>query len=178
MRRGAGPVINLLPQVERWQPQAAARVPTYALSATALLLALTLASHSWIERALYRRALDREIHRLNVHAQQIRGQNQEASSLEARAAVLENVRAGNWQKLRMLQQLTKLLPDGTWLQELNINEDTVDINGFSNHAADLVPPLENSPYFTQVEFTAPITRDNQNREIFRIRMRLKQARKD
>jgi len=178
MRRGAGPVINLLPQVERWQPQAAARVPTYALSATALLLALTLASHSWIERALYRRALDREIHRLNVHAQQIRGQNQEASSLEARAAVLENVRAGNWQKLRMLQQLTKLLPDGTWLQELNINEDTVDINGFSNHAADLVPPLENSPYFTQVEFTAPITRDNQNREIFRIRMRLKQVRKD
>ena len=55
---------------------------------------------------------------------------------------------GNWQKLQMLQQLTKLLPDGTWLQELNISEDTVDINGYSNHAADLVPPLENSPYFT------------------------------
>jgi general secretion pathway protein L len=78
----------------------------------------------------------------------------------------------------MLQQLTKLLPDGTWLQDLNISEDAVDINGYSIHAADLVPPLENSPYFTQVEFTAPITRDNQNREIFRLRMRLKQARKD
>jgi len=79
------------------------------------------------------------------------------------------------QKLHMLQQLTKLLPDGTWLQELNISEDTVDINGYSNHAADLPPPLEKSPYFTQVEFTAPIIRDNQNREVFRIRMRLKQA---
>ena len=175
MRRGAGPVINLLPPAERWQPQAAARVPIYALSATASLLALALASHSWIERALYSRSLDREIHRLDVHAQQIRGQNQETGSLEARAAVLENVRAGNWRKLQMLQQLTKLLPDGTWLQELDISEDTVDINGYSNHAADLVPPLENSPYFTQVEFTAPISRDNQNREIFRIRMRLKQA---
>jgi len=83
--------------------------------------------------------------------------------------------AANLQKLHTLQQLTKLLPDGTWLQELDISEDTVDINGFSNRAADLPPPLENSPYFTQVEFTAPITRDNQNREIFRIRMRLKQA---
>jgi len=119
--------------------------------------------------------LDRELHRLNVHAQQIRGQNQETGSLEERAAVLEHLRAANLQKLHTLQQLTKLLPNGTWLQELDISEDTVDINGFSSRAADLPPPLENSPYFTQVEFTAPITRDNQNREIFRIRMRLKQA---
>jgi len=177
-RRGGVPIINLLPADERWQPHATARLPVYALSALASLLALTLASHSWIERALYGRALDRELRRLNVHAQQIRGQNQEAISLEEHAAVLENVRAGSLQKLRMLQQLTKLLPDGTWLQELTISEDTVDINGYSSRAADLVQPLENSPYFTQVEFTAPIIRDNQNREVFRIRMRLKQARKD
>jgi Tfp pilus assembly protein PilN len=178
MRRGASSFINLLPPEERWQPHTGARLPIYALSATASLLALTLASHAWIERALYSRALERALHRLEVHAQQLRGQNQETSSLEARAAVLENIRAGDWQKLRMLQQLTKLLPDGTWLQELQISEDTVEINGYSNHAAELVLPLENSPYFTQVEFTAPITRDNQNREVFRIRMRLKQARKD
>ena len=175
MRRGASPIINLLPPEERWQPQAAARLPIYALSATAALLALLLTSHAWIEKVLYSHALDREFHHLDVHAQQIRGQDQETTSLQARAAVLEHLRAGNLRKLRMLQQLTKLLPDGTWLQELNISEDTVDINGYSNRAADLVPPLENSPYFTQVEFTAPITRDNQNREVFRIRMRLKQA---
>ena len=176
--RGASPFINLLPREERWQPRPGARLPVYALGATAALLAFTLASHAWIERALYGRALERALRRLEVPAQQLRGQNQETSSLETRAAVLESLRAGNWQKLHLLQQLTKLLPDGTWLQELHISEDTVEINGYSNHAADLVPPLENSPYFTQVEFTAPITRDNQNREVFRIRMRLKQARKD
>jgi Tfp pilus assembly protein PilN len=176
--RGASPLINLLPVEERWQPPVGARLPVYALGTTAALLALILASHTWIERVLYGRALERALRRLEVPAQQLRRQNQETSSLETRAAVLENLRAGNWQKLHMLQQLTKLLPDGTWLQELHISEDTVEINGYSNHTAELVPPLENSPYFTQVEFTAPITRDNQNREIFRIRMRLKQARKD
>ena len=175
VRRGAASIINLLPQGERWPPHAEARLPVYALSAVAFLLALTLASHAWIERTLYSRALDRELHRLNVHAQQIRGQNQETSSLEASAAVLENVRASNLQKLHMLQELTRLLPDGTWLQEVDISEDRVEINGYSNHAADLVRPLETSPYFTQVEFSAPITRDNQSREVFRIRMRLKQA---
>jgi general secretion pathway protein L len=145
------------------------------LGATAALLALTLASHAWIERALYGRALARALRRLEVPAQQLRRQNQETSTLETRAAVLEDLRAGNWQKLRMLKQLTKLLPDDTWLQQLQISEDSVEIVGYSNHAAELVQPLENSPYFTQVEFTAPITRDNQSREVFRIRMRLKQA---
>jgi Tfp pilus assembly protein PilN len=173
--RDASPSINLLPAEERWQPHPGARLPIYALGATAALLALTLASHTWIERALYNRALESTLRRLEVPAQQLRRQNQETSSLETRAAVLDNLRAGNWQKLHLLQQLTRLLPDGTWLQELQINEDTVEIYGFSSHAPDLVPPLENSPYFTQVEFTAPITRDNQNREVFRIRMRLKQA---
>jgi Tfp pilus assembly protein PilN len=174
--RGASPLINLLPAEERWQPHAGAGLPVYALGATAALLALTLASHAWIERVYYGRALERALRRVEVPAQQLRRQNQETSRIETRATVLENLRTGNWQKLHLLRQLTKLLPDGTWLQELHISEDTVEINGYSNRAAELVPPLENSPYFTQVEFTAPITRDSQNREIFRIRMRLRQAR--
>jgi Tfp pilus assembly protein PilN len=173
--RDTSSFINLLPSEERWQPQRGARPPVYALSATAALLAVTLASHAWIERALYGRLLDRELRRLEVPAEQFRRQNQETKTLDTRAAVLEDLRAGNWQKLRLLDQLTKLLPDGTSVQELHISEDTVEIFGVSNGAADLVPPLENSPYFTQVEFTSPITRDNQNKEVFRIRMRLKQA---
>jgi len=177
MKRGAS-FVNLLPPEERWRAHPGLRLPIYALGATAGLLALALASHAWIERVFYSRTLDRALRNLEVRAQEVRSQNQETSALETRAAVLENIRAGNWQRLQMLQELTKLLPNGTWLQELHISEDTVEINGNSDHAAELVPPLENSPYFTQVEFTAPITRDNQNREVFRIRMRLRQARRD
>jgi Tfp pilus assembly protein PilN len=173
--RGTPSFINLLPSEERWQPQRGARAPIYALSATAALLALTLAAHGWIERALYGRLLDRELRRLEVPAQQFRRQIQETRAIETRAAVLDDLRAGNWQKLRLLDQLTKLLPNDTWLQQLQISQDTVEIYGSSNRAADLVPPLENSSYFTQVEFTSPITRDNKNKEIFQIRMRLKQA---
>ena len=175
LMRGASSFINLLPPQERWQPQAGARPAVYALGGAAALLTLTLASHGWIERGLYGRALERALRRLEVPAEQLRRQNQEAGSIETRAAVLEGVRAGNWRMLHLLEQLTKLLPDGTWLQQLQISGDTVEIYGHSNRAADLVPPLENSPYFTQVEFTSPITRDNQNKEVFRIRMRLKQA---
>jgi Tfp pilus assembly protein PilN len=173
--RRLSPSINLLPPEERWQPSRATRAPVYALGTLAALLALTAAAHGWIEDAFYGRALDRQIQAVDAPAQQVLRQSQQASNLAAREATLESIRAGDWQKLRILQELTRLLPDGTWLQDLQIGPDSLQMYGYSNHAADLVPPLENSPYFSQVEFTSPITRDNQNREIFRIRMRLKQS---
>ena len=173
--RGLEPSLNLLPPEERWQPSRATRAPVYALGTLAALLALTVAAHGWIEDAFYGRALDRQIQAVEAPAQQVLRQSQEGSNLAAREATLESIRAGDWQKLRILQELTRLLPDDTWLGYLQIGADSLQMYGYSDHAADLVPPLENSPYFAQVEFTAPITRDNQNREIFRIRMRLKQA---
>lgn len=167
------PSINLLPPEQRWQPRRGARVPLYAMGTTAALLALLVAGHGWIEQALYGRALDREVRRLESPARQVQRQSQEVSNLLARAALLDGLRLGTRQKLEILQELTKRLPDGTWLQQVQLGEETVEINGYSNRAADLVPPLENSPFFSQVEFTSPITRDSQNKEVFYIRMRLR-----
>jgi len=172
--RKSTPSINLLPPERRWQPHSAALVPVYALGTTAALLALVVVAHGGIERALYARALDREIKRLKSPAEQVRRESQEVAALNARAALLEGVRLETWRKLQILQELTHLLPDGTWLQEMQLGDDTVEIFGYSNRAADLVLPLENSVHFSQVEFTSPITRDSQNKEIFRIRMKLRQ----
>lgn len=172
--RTSTPSINLLPPEQRWRPQSPALVPVYALGTAAALLALVVVAHAGIERALYARALDREIERLKSTAEQVRRDSQEVAAINARAARLEGVRLETWQKLQMLQELTKLLPDGTWLQELQLGNDTVEIFGYSNRAADLVPPLENSVHFSQVEFTSPITRDSKGKEVFRIRMKLRQ----
>jgi Tfp pilus assembly protein PilN len=171
--RKVTPSINLLPKEERWQPQRTTRAPAYILGGTAALLAVTVGLHGWIEATLYGRALHREIQRLAAPAARVRAQAQQADGLAGRASVLEGIRAGDGQTLGVLEELTRLLPKDTWLQQLQITEDSVEIYGSSVRADDLVPPLEKSPYFAQVEFTSPITRDNQNREMFRIRMRLR-----
>ena len=167
--------INLLPPGERRQPARALRAPIYALGCAAALMGVATVGHGWIENQIYGRALDRQVRSLAAPAAQVRKQEQRASDFAERARVLEGVREGSWAKLRILQELTHLLPDGTWVQELQVSNNAVELYGYSNHAADLVRPLENSPYFTQVEFTSPITRDSQNKEVFRMRMRLKQA---
>lgn len=167
--------INLLPADERWHPRRFVRSPIYALEATAALLALLVLAHGPIESVFYARAMDQEINRLKPRAESVRRQEQQTDALEARAQTLESLRRESWRKLEILRELTRLLPDGTWVQEVHVGEDTVEIFGISSRAADLVRPLENSPYFSQVEFTSPITRDAQNKEIFQMRMRLKQS---
>lgn len=169
--------INLLPAEERWHPRRFVRSPIYALGATAGLLAILVLAHGPIENLFYARALDREIARLRPQADAVRRQEQQVEALTARAQVLEGLRTESWRKLQILQELTRLLPNGTWVQEVQLGDGTVDVFGFSIRAADLVQPLENSAYFSQVEFTSPITRDAQNKEIFRMRMRLKPPRR-
>lgn len=166
--------INLLPAEERWHPRRFVRSPIYALEATAAVLAFLVLAHGPIENVFYSRALDREIGRLKPRAEAVRRQEQQTDALAARAQTLESLRRESWRKLEILRELTRLLPDGTWVQELHVGDGTVEIFGISTRAADLVRPLENSPYFSQVEFTSPITRDAQNKEIFQMRMRLKQ----
>ena len=174
LKRRAVPLINLLPAEKRWHAERKAPEILYALASLAILLAFVAGAHRQIEGALYARALDRQTRRWDSRAGGVRKEMKEEQDLMDKAGALEGARQLTWQKLQVLEELTKLMPDGTWLQEIDVDKDSVVVIGVSKHAADLVQPLENSPYFSQVEFTSPITRDAENRETLRLRMKLKQ----
>lgn len=168
------PQINLLPAEKQWQAERKAPGILYALASLAVLLAFVAGIHRQIEGTLYARALDRQTRQWEARAGGVRKEMQDEQELVHSAEVLEGARQLTWQKLQVLEELTKLMPDGTWLQEIDVDKDSVVVTGVSKRAADLVQPLENSPYFSQVEFTSPITRDAENRETLRLRMKLKQ----
>jgi Tfp pilus assembly protein PilN len=172
LKRNSIAVPNVLPVERRWHAER--RVPwlLYAMGSLAVLLAIAVGVQPWVERALYARALSRQIGRWQARADLVRKQIRETENLQARTDVLEGVRNQTWQKLRVLEDLTRILPNGTWLQEMDVDQNSVAISGLSDRAADLVKPLESSPYFSQVEFTSPITRGANNKEMFRIHMRL------
>ena len=59
----------------------------------------------------------------------------------------------------VLDDLTKAVPDGSWLQSLTLSGHELVIDGLSPSAATLALALEKSRSFTKVAFRAPITRD-------------------
>jgi len=64
------------------------------------------------------------------------------------------------QILHSLSSLTELLPDTTWLAQLAVRQKDVRLAGFStDDPSNLVPTIENSPQFSQVLLSGPVTRD-------------------
>jgi general secretion pathway protein L len=56
----------------------------------------------------------------------------------------------------LLLELTDLLPDGTWVQTLNVRDGAVDIRGESTQATALIGVLERGAGISNVTFRSPV----------------------
>ncbi len=61
--------------------------------------------------------------------------------------------------LRVLDALSRLLPDDTWLVQVGIAGGEVTLEGRTNSSATLVGLLEASPEFGEVTYLSPVTRE-------------------
>jgi general secretion pathway protein L len=61
--------------------------------------------------------------------------------------------------VQLLDEITRLLDDETWLIRLRFFGDEVQAFGYSGAASMLISTIEDSPLFRDAEFRAPITRD-------------------
>lgn len=58
----------------------------------------------------------------------------------------------------VLEALSQILPDHTFVTELHVEGDKVQIVGLTRDAAALIGLIEQSPHFTRATFSAPTTR--------------------
>jgi general secretion pathway protein L len=74
----------------------------------------------------------------------------------------------------VLNETTRLIPDGDWLTEFHISADELQLSGFAVSSFALVGALERSPFFKGASFRSPVTRDAKTeRERFSIRTAVK-----
>ena len=59
----------------------------------------------------------------------------------------------------LLDEVTRLLPNDTWLLQIRMAEDRMTLSGYSAAASALVPVLEASELLSEVRFDAPVTLD-------------------
>jgi Tfp pilus assembly protein PilN len=75
--------------------------------------------------------------------------------------------------LVILKELTRIIPEHTYLHSLKCKKDQIEIGGRSSSAADLIAILEKSGLFTKTEFLSPIVTDETGSENFRIKAEIK-----
>jgi general secretion pathway protein L len=68
---------------------------------------------------------------------------------------------------RIVDTLSQVLPDGTWLRHIAIADGEILIEGSTERSAPLVDLLEKAPFIDGVRYTAPVTREpNSSQERF------------
>jgi general secretion pathway protein L len=80
---------------------------------------------------------------------------------------LRNRRAGSPPTVRVLAEVTRILPDDTFLDRLLVGSDSVQMQGKSNNAQQLIELVNQSPLFTDAAFRGSTRLDTgTKKEIF------------
>ena len=123
---------------------------------------------AWKTKAELRR-LDAQVAALRPAAEQYEETLSDLDDAEGRIAVMREEASASGETLQILRELTDRLPNGTWLLALRLEGRKVDLEGLSPSASEIFPALTRDGRFRSVEFGAPITRQADNIERFKIR---------
>jgi len=159
--------LNLLPAELRARPDlrqlAFKVVPALVL---VLLLAAVLVLPLWQAREVVI-GLQQEEGRLREQAGSVMELRQELARKLEQLAKIRDYWKSVPPPLEVLQVLTHLLPDDTYLQQLDIRGDKLTIRGLSGQASALIGLLESSPAFVDPHFLSPVTQQR-GKELFHI----------
>jgi len=96
--------------------------------------------------------------------QQIRKQIDDASEA---AGFLQSHKIENGYKIEVLAELTRILPEDTYLDRLSMSAGGMQMQGKSANAQNLIELINDSPYFETASFRGPTRLDTRTRkEIF------------
>jgi len=153
---GAWPEANLLPAAERPRASMVSTLLTQLLVVVVLLLlAAALITPLW-QRQQTQEALDLELRRVRSAAVQVEEVREELERARLGSVEVLNRKLEQPRMTDLLLELTELLPDGTWVQTLNVRDAEVDIRGESDQATALIGRLESGRGINAVRFRSPV----------------------
>jgi general secretion pathway protein L len=142
----------------RYHEPSASRVNT-VLAAMVLALAVAAVVLPLRQQAGYRIALDEQLRAARAEAARSL-QVREELELEARAAeILAGAKGTRANTVEVLELVSQLLPDHTYLFRFEIKGNTLSLQGSSDAASSLIAVLDASDDLTGVRFVSPVTRD-------------------
>jgi general secretion pathway protein L len=82
---------------------------------------------------------------------------QQVGQLAAASEYLRNKKQSELLVMRVVDEITRLLPDNTWANRLDIDTGEIQLQGQSSSSAALIQLLEVSPLLQNVRFRSPVT---------------------
>ena len=157
-----GVQINLLPMEKRAKKINALKIINYSLTAIAiLLLFIALLLPIW-NKIKYIETLEPEVQNYTNSAEEILTLRKQVEKAEEEALFLVEKKQASILILRIIDELTQIIPDDTWINQVDVTENEVHLYGESVSSASLLPIIESSKIFSNAQFRSPVTQNRQN----------------
>jgi len=132
-------------------------LPRLAAAACATM-ALAALAVPFVRQEIARAAVEARIGQLRPGVAEAEALRRRIAGSEAGADVIAAERARVGDPLRVLATVTGILPDDTYLTELQLRRGRLGLSGQSAAAARLIPALAAAPSLKNPTFVAPVTR--------------------
>lgn len=151
--------VNLLPPAQRHRSADPQRRRDLLLLATAVVLLGLAGGRILDNRQEAANGLRAQVQDHSRQARAVSDQRAELQALVDGARFLEERRARQPSSLQVWNELSRLLPTGTYLEKIGIENGTVQLIGLSREASQLVPLLQPSPLWQRVNLTGVLQAD-------------------
>jgi Tfp pilus assembly protein PilN len=171
--------VNLLPVEMRKKVREYGKSVFLILLSLAVVLGLTWGGgvYSRYEKEL--ESLRAELKKKKPEVEAVEKLQKQRTELTVEMTEFEKITRGAVSEVRILQELTQILPSSVWIWQYKFSGREIEISGFADSASELIPLLDKSAIFEKVEFLAPVTKERERRigaekerERFKIKMRL------
>jgi general secretion pathway protein L len=155
---GMEPDFNLPLDGGNGVPHDRSRHVLWPIAACCMLLALGAVVTPFVRQTIALAALDREVRIIQLRATRTEALRREIEHLSRSADLLKTELKNAGRPLEVLAAVTRILPDDTYLTELDVQERKLTLSGRSAGAARLIGALAADGHFRNPAFAAPVTR--------------------
>lgn len=164
--------VNLIPPALRKKPSRSAVYIMMVLSMLVILSLLALGGSYLIRQKMTLKRLDTRVVSLSAEISELDRLRLETKEIEERLSFLHTIRQGSISALDILRELTRIIPETAWVQNLAYSDTGVQMDGYAETATELISLLEASPLFRDVVFLSSIIKDRNGKERFRIGLKI------
>jgi general secretion pathway protein L len=154
------PAMNLLPRPAPARSDLGIGRVLVALIAIAIGLAAAQVHLEFRQQARLLEAYEARLAESRGAALRVEELRTEMSQLLARTRYVAERKQAQPLVSEMLSEVTRRLPDDTWVSQFEMKGDHITLSGYSASASALIEGLEASKMLSQVRFTSPITLDS------------------
>lgn len=148
--------VNLLPQEQRRSRRMDVRNLNLALTALLAILLVAAIAIPIVQKNRAIAEVETQVEAAAAEAREGAAMRQDLEKMAAASQFLVEKKASDVMIVEVIDEISRILPDHTWIARLDVSGTELQIQGQSSASSSLIRIVESSPWFENARFSSPV----------------------